>query len=835
MSKFISLILSFFTALSLMAEGIPYMFQPTLEIDAAVSMGEVSSRATGFLYGVAQDGVPDRAMTESLDISSVSQKVIGGLQHPIGDVDDVSAALDNCDYITVYLQDCFDTWYYCNDEIWDLRKSGEYDHMDFVRNRFLPEVEEKVTELSQKDYADRLVYCIYNEADNGVWFGTMSEDGTWLMFDDDAKQRFYQAWKETYDLVKSIYSDAKIGGPGNCDYDSREIKDFLSFCKSNNCLPDVMIYHELGEKSALYWQDHVDDYRSIEKELGMAELPVIVTEYGTMYECGAPADMLHYVTAIEKSGVYANMAYWRLANNLNDTAADGNSPNSNWWLFRWYGDMEGGLLKSKMVDVLHSDFANVIKYGYKQFHYSGFTGIASLSEDKDEISVICGGCDYAGNIYIKNLDETHIGKKVNIKIEAVYFEGLSGTVTKPYIVKEYTDNVSFGRLRVKLESIDPTAVYHITVTESEEEISYINRNLPVRYEFEDGVRTGGCYTYDSAYATTGRQDGMVGGLENVGDSVTVNFDIPGNGYYDLSVIFGNSNDGRTPDDRCDTLAIMVLDGVSEEISFPNTIKSEYTDKKTFVRYLEKGVHSLTLAHKNGTFVVDSMIVVPHREDEAVCIMPDSDRTADGNKSFLAVSPRDGFFEMSIGVDAGFEIDGAKGKSENGRALVYLRKGLNYIDIKTNEPVSCEITETHEKGFTVSVDANDMILDGATLCGDYIDGISSEGGSAEFSVNVPSDGSYRMTLAYSNNDEGGVHSYNVDLIERYVTVTVNGESRNLWCRNTYSWDTVKTVTLNVDLFTGENKIVFTNDGSVKFNDRTSYTPHIYGVTINGVSD
>lgn len=365
MSKFISLILSFFTALSLMAEGIPYMFQPTLEIDAAVSMGEVSSRATGFLYGVAQDGVPDRAMTESLDISSVSQKVIGGLQHPIGDVDDVSAALDNCDYITVYLQDCFDTWYYCNDEIWDLRKSGEYDHMDFVRNRFLPEVEEKVTELSQKDYADRLVYCIYNEADNGVWFGTMSEDGTWLMFDDDANQRFYQAWKETYDLVKSIDPDAKIGGPGNCDYDSREIKDFLSFCKSNNCLPDVMIYHELGEKSALYWQDHVDDYRSIEKELGMAELPVIVTEYGTMYECGAPADMLHYVTAIEKSGVYANMAYWRLANNLNDTAADGNSPNSNWWLFRWYGDMEGDLLKFKMVDVLHSDFANVIKYGYK--------------------------------------------------------------------------------------------------------------------------------------------------------------------------------------------------------------------------------------------------------------------------------------------------------------------------------------------------------------------------------------------------------------------------------------------------------------------------------------
>ena len=71
--------------------------------------------------------------------------------------------------------------------------------------------------------------------------------------------------------------------------------------------------------------------------------------------------MLKYVVNIEKSGVYANVAYWRLANNLCDTAADNNCPNSNWWLYRWYADMEGDLLDSKVIDVLHADFANVIK------------------------------------------------------------------------------------------------------------------------------------------------------------------------------------------------------------------------------------------------------------------------------------------------------------------------------------------------------------------------------------------------------------------------------------------------------------------------------------------
>ena len=839
MQKIISLILSFFTALSLASEGVPYFFEPTLEIDASVSEGEISSRASGFLYGLAQNGVPDAAMTESIDISSVSQKVIGGLQHPIGDVDDVSPALKNCDYITVYLQDCFDTWYYCNDEIWSLRKNGEYSCVSFVEKRFLPQVEENVKKLSEKDYADRLVYCPYNEADNAVWFGTLSEDGTWLMFDDEAKFRFYEAWKVTYNLIRSIDPDAVIGGPGYCDYDSYEIRHFLEYCKENSCLPDVMIYHELSETSSLYWQEHIDDYRLIEKELGISEMPVIVTEYGTMQECGAPADMLKYVVAIENSGAYANIAYWRLANNLCDTAADNNSPNSNWWLFRWYADMEGERLRSKVIDVFHSDFANVIKYGYDRFHYKEFNGISSLNDEKDEISVLCGGCDYPADIVIKNLAGTNFGDKVDIKIECVYFEGISGTVNSPVIVKEYTDKISFGKLKIKLENTDPTAVYRVTVSENKgENKDYTNTHLPVRYEFEEGVLAGGAYIYDSAYATTGAQSGMVGGLENTGDSVTVDFDIPQDGYYDLSLIYGNSNDGKTPDERADSVAEMTIDGAVSEVSFPNTIKSEYTDKLVITDYFEKGSHSITLAHKQGTFVVDSLLVSLHSGDKSVTVLPDSDRSKNGIKSFLAVAPYDGFYEMDASVPCGFMIDGASGKTENGESLVYLRKGLNYIDFKTEKDISCSIIETDRKGFAAFVYPADMTLDGGAEIkegknSEYVCGISSLGGSAAFKVSVPESGSYRLTVAYANNDEGGVHSYNVDLIERYITVDVNGEKQNLWCRNTYSWDTVKTVTMNAELEAGENTVVFSNDGSNKFNNRDSYAPHIYSVSVNSL--
>lgn len=836
MSKIISFFLSLITALSLTLEGVPYGFEPTLRVDAAVSMGEVSSRAMGCLYGLAQDGVPDSAMVESLDISSVSQKVIGGLQHPIGDVDDVAANLNSCDYITVYLQDCFDTWYYCNDEIWQLRKEGKYDHMDFVRRRFLPQVEQKVTELSQKDYGDKLVYCIYNEADNGVWFGTMSEDGTWLMFDDAAKERFYQAWKETYDLVKSIDPDAKIGGPGNCDYDPFEIVDFLSFCKGNNCLPDVMIYHELSDKSSLYWQDHVEEYREIEKSLDMAALPVIVTEYGTMQECGAPADMLSYITAIEKSGVYGNMAYWRLANNLNDTAADNNSPNSNWWLFRWYADMSGSLLESEIIDVLHGDFANVIKYNFDRFHYSGFNGFASMNEGKDEITVLCGGCDYSGAIRLNNLDETALGKNVNVRVEAVYYEGLSGIVNKPYLVREYSDKVNKGKLKIDMDSMEPTAVYRVVVSNANGEKDYTNDNLPERFEFEHGTLMGAAYTYDSAYATTGEISGMVGGMEKPGDGVKLSFNVEKAGYYDLSLIYGKGNDGKNPDERIDAAALMNFDGEETTVALKNTIKSEYTDKYTFTRYLEKGEHTIALSHKDGTFVLDSLFVALHDDSEEIYVFADEDRTGENNKSFLAVAPYDGFYEMNIGTKADFEIDGAKGGTQSGIAIVYLRKGLNYIDVAANEEIDCNIAKTDKKGFTQSVNAEEMKLSSnAVLKGNYIDGISSAGGSASFIVTVPESGNYRLTLSYSNNDEGGVHSYNVDLIERFVTVTANGKTQNLWCRNTYSWSTVKTATLNIWLEAGENTVTLSNNGAVKFNGRASFAPHIYGVSINSLSN
>lgn len=119
------------------------VYTPTLTADFSVKTGEVTDGASGYLYGIAQNGVPSETMTDSVDISTVSQKVTGGLQHPVGDISDVETQLTNTDYNVVYLQDSYDTWYYANDDIMAARKAGEYDWQKFISEDYFPRVEKQ--------------------------------------------------------------------------------------------------------------------------------------------------------------------------------------------------------------------------------------------------------------------------------------------------------------------------------------------------------------------------------------------------------------------------------------------------------------------------------------------------------------------------------------------------------------------------------------------------------------------------------------------------------------------------------------------------------------------
>ena len=810
-------IIGFLITLIILFESVPASFQPALTVDASDILGESTTRATGFLYGLAEKEVPSSAITNSLKISSVSQKVPDGLQHPTGDIDHIQGQLDSCDYIVTYLQDSFDTWYYCHKEIMDMRVEGTYDWKDFLYNRYLPIVEEKVKHLEAQPYKDRLVYCIFNECDNAIWFGNYI-DGN-VHYDEIGRQNFYEAWKITYDFIKSMAPDAKIGGPGFCDYETSKITGFMKYTAENNCVPEIMIWHELAYWSIPDWHLHYEDYRRIEKEYGIAELPIIVTEYGEPEECGNPAAMLHYIIAMEKTGIWGNMAYWRLSNNLNDTTADDNSPNSNWWLYRRYAEMKGQhrlAVKSKTQN----------KYEPKD----RLDGFATLTKNSDAVNMIITGSDKSFNVKVRNLGDTLLNEEVTVKIESVYYAGLTGIVSAPTLLRQYNAKVTSGNLNITVPGTDKDAVYFVTVSPKDENAQIIrNTNIPKRYEFEKGKLKGDAYTYDSWYATTGELKGMVGGMEKDGDGVKLNFTVSKGGLYNLDIIFGKHNDSGIPQGRDYAKVRMIIDGKEEIISLENTVKSECTTKLTVRKSLPAGIHTIEFYNCEGTYVLDSMLVSPYEAPIEIPVLNDSDNR------YYAIAPHDGYYSLLSNHSGEISIDGALGSVEN-LDIVYLRRGVNEITFGGE----FRLFAVTAKAFSKTIKAEDITLSGkAQLLTDkygvtYVDGISSLGGEGTFTVNVPEDGDYRVTVLYANNSEGGYHDYNVDLIERYMTVTVGGESQDIFTRNTCSQYTYKTMTFNLSLKEGDNLITLTNSGNYKFHNMESFAPQIAEITINALS-
>lgn len=854
MKKFLSALLGVIVCLVIIVGacigGFALVYTPSLSVDMSSKTGEVTNGASGYLYGVAELGVPSKNMTQSVDISTVCQKVPNGLQHPIGDMDHIYTQLKNTKYDVIYLQDAYSTWYYEQENIEKLRSENKYDCKDFVENDYLPKVKKAVEHLKDTNYSDKIVYCIYNECDNGVWFGETknSSDSKYGVYGSYTKQgakNFFEAWKKTYDLVKSIDEGALIGGPGFCDYDESEIKEFFTYCSENDCVPDVCIYHELGGNSIYQFSEHTKNFRQLEEELGIDEMPIIVSEYGEMQDNGKPGKMLQFVTQIENSKVYGDNAYWRLANNLCDVSADDNSPNSNWWLYRWYTQMQGQTLESSYQDLFKSNMGKFLQ-GKAKLASKGFMGIASVDDNDNKIEIICGGRDGSASVKLKNIDKTSFyNKNVNIKIEEVLYKGISGVVTSSVELKSYSQTLDKNKLIIDMNNLDEANVYKITIEKSKNKVKeYENDGYIKRYEFENGDLLGKAYTYDSAYATTGEDEGMVGGIENDGDGASLEFSIPKDGTYDLNLIYGNGNDGeydkdgrQNPNDRTYSTAVLQVDDDKSDMTVPNTIKSEYTDCYTKTLKLKAGEHKLIVAHKKGTVVLDSLLVTYNGAGDEISVLNDNKRTDDSTNSFLVVVKNDGYYNVKSSEKAQAFVNDYEFTLDNG-SIIYFMRGLNFIDVKDKNITSLSVSKCEKDIKNITVNASDFALSNGAKLGvnknmnvKYLDSISSKSGKAKASVKAQKSGIYALTFTYSNNAEGGHHAYNVDLIEQYATLDVNGKKQDVWCRNTYSFDTFKTVTAYVYLKQGENEITLSNSGKTRFDSQTSFAPKISSVSVN----
>ncbi len=816
LKKAIITILSVLICLVLAAGGVLlYLMIPTVTVDFS-SQSELTGRASGFLYGFSEDDIPTREIAESIGINSLATKTAGGLQHPIGDVRDVSDTFLSAggEMLMVYTQDMYDTWYYQLDSL------PEYNE----------KVRKTVTEMENSSYRDSLVYCIYNEMDNGAWLGNFWEE--------ENRYKFYDAWKETYSVVKEINPDAKIAGPGHCGYNYDFIKEFLSYCKENDCLPEVTVWHELSDQSIYWMESNFNGYYSICDELGIPRLPVCISEYGLMRTNGIPGESVKWISRLEEQDAYGCVAYWRLANNLSDAVADDVTPNGNYWVYNFYAKMKGKELRAEEWDMMHSNIGNWLKGKYPLMN-KGFIALSSYDENEEKFYVLAGGSHKDSKIVIENLDDTFVnGDRFNVKISYADYMGLGGAVNSPVLCEIKNITVRNGRLSFTVPCERESQAFFIEITKGEGE-SCKNPVKTVRYEAEDASLPEGLVGTDAAAYSV--SDGKcVKGITKA-TPVTFNVKASENGMHKLDIVYSNANTGDTGR-KCIDIKVCV-NGEEKIIRCPSTIKEDCMECVSLDAELKKGKNTVSVCPANDDILgLDFVDVISKNSIYDVYYEKLTSRNVKEENAYYLIAPWDSYYRIEGYSDTSPVYINGNEVSGNLAGIYFFSRGYNKIVLPEGSAVTdVLLVDNDEDGQIFTPD--DVTLTGEaeisedanTSTGKHIGWISSETESGiEFKVNAREEGYYAFTVEYANNEEGGYHDYNVDLVERYISISVNGEKQgNFFFRSTYSWDNYKTKTIVLKLSEGENVISFTNDGSYSFNNKVTYAPDIGSITVSPV--
>ncbi|MBC9725449.1 CBM35 domain-containing protein [Streptomyces sp. TRM68367] len=802
-----------------------------LTVDLAASEGPVMLGANGSLYGLSDDGVPSDAAMEPLKITSVSQKPEGGAQHPNGDALTVSKSFfrNSSGEINVMMQDIYAKWPY----------------EDLGIDDYLPKVDRIAKEVSAAPNSDRFVYIPFNEPDQ-IWYKLGVSDQAEY---EKNRDRFFKDWKTVYHRIRAIDPDARIAGPNEAAYHTRLLKDFLAFAKRENVLPQVMTWHELGSGSLRDFQAHYDNYRSLEREAGIAPLKINIDEYANRRDLSVPGQLVQWVSMFERNKVYANMAYWDAAGNLSGHVVRSNIPNGGWWFFRWYAGMTGDTVKvtppqPNTIDTLQA--------------------LASLDTSRRQAQVLLGGSAGDSDVVVRNVSPSVFGRTVTATVAEAAWSGYEGQHAAPRVLARTKVNVADdGTVTVPLRGLHKMSAYRVVLTPGGSGTpSAADVPWSASYEAEDAAITAGqVYTQGTVsnangYAASGTKD--VGSLNQATSKVGFTVTVPKDGTYDLAILYGNQSGGPA------TQKLSVDGGEATTVTYPSTENWTYRAKKDVTVRLSQGKHVLTLAKGDAEVTLDRIDLTARAGAASASyeatLADISGRPAydysssagvgtgalvlrSGDKAVFDVyAPRDGYFTVVPRSSAAVQLSlhGETVTAAPGRPLrLYLVAGNNRVAM-TSQNAAVRSLDVSGEGSTAGVlsyeGAQASLAGGAKLvdsahasAGSYIGWLgNSPSSTAEFTVDAPKPGRYMLVVHYAHNDRrDNGHAYNTDIMSRTADVTVgSGAPQKVTFKNTWSWDDYWTVGVPVDFEQGANK--------VRFGNATAWAPDIDRIELGRVA-
>ncbi|MFF3850257.1 cellulosome protein [Streptomyces sp. NPDC002328] len=857
----------------------------TLTVDLAADTGPFHGGASGTLYGLYGDGVPSRTLVEGMAVRTVATKAQDGVQHPGADALEIlpSFVAAGGRDVYVYIPDAYRGFPY----EWP-GATGE-ERLAGLMRRIRRQVEQVLT--LGEDLASHIVYVPFNEPE-GNMFGTgeWSHDGVSWRSDPRA---YFAAWRDAHRLIKELHPGARVAGPNTCVL-YEEVRGFLEFAREHDVLPDVVTWHELSSPAEV--RTNVARYRDLERELGIGPLPVNINEYAHNYHLSVPGQMIQWISAIEESKVDADMAYWNIAGNLNDSAVGANKGNGQWWLFNAYGRLTGHTVR---VTAPHPNAQYTLQ------------GVAALDPDKRQARVLFGGGNGHARIVVEHADPALFGAAVHARLEEIPWTGQLGASPQPLLLRDTELPVEKGRITLPVSGLDAMSAYQLTLSPGGHGATPGRPSVRWRrgYEAEEATYSGsghvkhgpeGSPSEVGKFATSGGYH--VGGLRTGSDGVLAfDVEVPQDGTYDVSILANSHNQADLVREPGPANVFLRVDGERpRELLLPLGYQWAVWGRTDTRVDLTAGRHTLTLSARDpelgvtrGDAVIDRLDLTLREADAEAEADTDADADSVYDAAYasltagaridhttpgasgpgVVVLPKDAAVtfwvhadddgEASVTVDRVVPGEGkltvngeAVGAVREGAVPLFLAGGVNKVTVTgvSERLVVDRLRVGPSRGLlpTSTHQAEDGVLSGAArVTGAYpyatggkaVDGVGAGPANAlTLTVTAERAGRHALTLRYSNGEQAPATHYNPDPLCRHADLTVDGSApHRVLFPTTFHFNAFAELSVPVTLRRGANTLTFTADelpdfdGVTRnpFGQRSPYAPVLDSVRVTAL--
>jgi len=420
----------------------PPSAKDSVVVDMAAPSGAPTYRASGSIYGIAQDGSqpPDGTLSD-IEITHLR---CGGAQIGCpngGYVNGQYAARWNAvkayyakaktvgATLLILVHDIWGADAVCHVPRWPGQGGDWTEYASFMTQLI---ADAKANGMTGPDVR----WELWNEPDySGFWGGTQAQ---WL-----------EMWKRGYQQIRAAIPGAVIEGPSLASGVGGWFNAFLDYVKTNDVVPNYMGWHEAGGGG-----DPVNDAKNARSALssrGMSAMGLDISEYGSASEQN-PGHSAWFIARLERADVDGLRSNWGGGNGLYSTMAalvtSTWQPTSQYWVYKRYAEQRG--LRSAVTSGSQVDAV--------AFQDACKTTSISLVGNR-------GGTRGSVNVVVKNMP-AWLQSSGTTKVLLERMPTGVAAVTAPTIVSSSPVTVTCSSITVTIDWSNAQDGYAITLTSS---------------------------------------------------------------------------------------------------------------------------------------------------------------------------------------------------------------------------------------------------------------------------------------------------------------------------------------------------------------------------------